>query len=81
MISLKQIKHIFLEDENPTLRYLKFSYDFLYHAGKQLDKKAKVNFKIYDVRDMSINDRNTHIVEYFKKQRQPDNEIWPLNRI
>ena len=38
--------------ENPLqlfsyLRYLNFCYDLLVHVGKQLDKKAKVNFKIY----------------------------------
>ena len=30
------------------LRYLNFCTDFLCHAGKRLDKKAKVNFEIYD---------------------------------
>ena len=30
-------------------RYLSFCPDFFGHVGKQLDKKAKVNFKIYDV--------------------------------
>ena len=64
---MKQIKLIYLEGESPTLRCLKFSYDFLYHVGKQLDKKAKVNFKFYDVTDRSVNNHNTHIVQYFKK--------------
>ena len=31
------------------LRYLYFSPGFFGYVGKRLDKKAKVNFKIYDV--------------------------------
>ena len=31
------------------LRYLDFSPHFFGNVGKQLDKKAKPNFKIYDV--------------------------------
>ena len=31
------------------LRYLNFCLDFLGHVGKRLDKKGKVNFKIYDI--------------------------------
>ena len=31
------------------LRYLRFSPDFSVHIEKGLDKKANVNFKIYDV--------------------------------
>ena len=33
------------------------------HAGKQLDKKAKVNFKIYDVTYWETNDYNKHIAQ------------------
>ena len=25
--------------------------------------------------------KNTHIDQYLKKQRQPDNEIWSVNRV
>ena len=32
------------------LRYFNFCPDFV-HLGKQLDKKAKINFKIFDVTD------------------------------
>ena len=31
------------------LRYLNVRPDFFGHEGKRLDKKAEVNFKIYDV--------------------------------
>ena len=31
------------------LKIFNFCPDFFCHAGKRLDKKAKVNFKIYDV--------------------------------
>ena len=31
------------------LRYLNFRPDFFGHERKRLDKKAEVNFKIYDV--------------------------------
>ena len=37
------------------------------HAGKRLDKKAKVDFKIYDVTDWITNNYNKHIVRYLKK--------------
>ena len=32
-------------------RYLNFCPDFCGHAGKQLDKKTMINFKIYDVKN------------------------------
>ena len=40
-----------------------------------------VNFKIYDVTDWAANNYNTHIAQYFKKLRQPNNEIWLINRV
>ena len=33
---------------------------------KPLDKKAKVNFKIYDVLDWTANSYSTHITHYLK---------------
>ena len=33
------------------LRYLTFFPEFFGHVGKPTDKKAKVNFKIYDIPD------------------------------
>ena len=48
--------------------YLKyFSFDFCGYVGKWLDKKAKVNFNIYNVTNWEINNCNTHIAQYFKK--------------
>ena len=41
----------------------------------------EVNFKIYDVTTELTNNCNTHIAQYFTKDRQQDNEIWPVNRI
>ena len=36
-------------------------------AEKQLDKKDKVIFKIYDVTDWTTNNYNTHITQYLKQ--------------
>ena len=49
------------------LRYLIFYPDFCGHLGKRLDKKGKVNFKIYDVTDWITNNYNTYIDQYPKK--------------
>ena len=48
------------------LRYFIFCSDFIGHAGKQLDKKAKVNFKIDAVFYWELNNCNTDIAQYFK---------------
>ena len=37
------------------------------HVGKFLDKKTKVDFKIYDVTDWAANHYNTHIVQHLEK--------------
>ena len=37
------------------------------HVCKRLDKKAKVNFKIYNVANWITNNYNTHIARYLKK--------------
>ena len=37
------------------------------YVEKRLDKKAMVNFKVYDVTDWTTNDHNTHIAQYLKK--------------
>ena len=44
-----------------------FWFDFLGYMDKWLDKKAKINFKIYNLRDWEINYYNTHIAQYLKK--------------
>ena len=49
------------------LRYSQFCPDFFGYIGKQLDKKAKVNFKIYDVANWNTKSYNKHIARYFKK--------------
>ena len=47
---------------------------------KQLDQKASVYSKMYDVIDWATDNYNTPIAIYLKKQRQKDNEIWSINR-
>ena len=46
-----------------------------------LDKKANVNFKIYDVAGTRTYIYNAHIAQYLKKGSQSGNEIWSVNRI
>ena len=36
-------------------------FTFFCYVGKQLDKKAENNFKIYDVTDWTTNNYNTHL--------------------
>ena len=43
------------------------------HVEKQLDEKAMINYKIYNVTDWTENDYNTHITQYFEKYRQLGN--------
>ena len=63
-------------------KYLKyFCSDFYGYVGKWLDKKAKVNFNIYNVTNWEINNCNTHIAQYFKKLRQSFNKTWSVNRM
>ena len=49
------------------LKIFTFFPDFFGSVGKWLDKKAKVNFKIYDATDWNINIYNKHIARYLKK--------------
>ena len=51
------------------LRFLSFYTDFFGHVGKRLDKKAEVNFEIYDVTTWGTSNYNTHIAQYLKKQK------------
>ena len=37
------------------------------YAEKRDDKKAEVNFKIYDVTNWTTNNSNKHIAQYLKK--------------
>ena len=43
------------------LRFLNLCNDIFDHVEQRLDKKATVNFKIYDVTDWETNNSNTHI--------------------
>ena len=49
------------------MRYLNFCLDFFSHVEKWLVKKAKVNFKIYNVTDSETNNYHTHVAQYLKK--------------
>ena len=49
------------------LRYLIFCPDFVGHVGERPDKKAKVSFKIYGIRDWEINNYSNYIAPYLKK--------------
>ena len=44
-----------------------FCPNFFYHVGKQLRKKAQVNFKIYDVTNWNTSNYNKHIARYLEK--------------
>ena len=46
------------------VKYLNFCPNFFGHVGKRFEKKAKVNFKIYDVTDCTTNNYNPHTVYY-----------------
>ena len=37
------------------------------YVAKWFRKKAKVNFKIYDIKEWTINNYNIHIVHYIKR--------------
>ena len=51
------------------------------HVEKRFDKKAMVNFKIYDITDWTTDNYSTDIAQYLTNQRKPDNEIWSVDRI
>ena len=46
---------------------LKIVQIFFGYLEKRLDKKAKVNCKIYDVTNWNTNNYNKHIARYLKK--------------
>ena len=54
------------------MRYLSFCHDVCGHAQKGFDKKAKVNFRIYDVTDWITNHYYTYctISQEVKATRQ-----------
>ena len=49
------------------LEIFTFLYWIFGYVEKRVDKKATVNFKIYDVTDLTTNNYNTHIAQYLKK--------------
>ena len=57
-----------------------FYFDFLLfdYIEKRLDKKTKVNFKVYYVIDWTTNNHNARIIQNFK---QIGHEIWSVNKI
>lgn len=61
------------------LKILEFLCQRFAYMGRQLDKKAKVNLKTYDVK--TKNNNNTDIVQYLKKQRQSNKKVWSGSRI
>ena len=48
-------------------------YRFFGHVEILLDKKTML--KVYDVKGCPTNNYNTHITQYLRKYRQPDNEV------
>ena len=49
------------------LKIFKSCPEFFGHVGRRLDKRAKVNFKIYDITNLVTNNSNTHFTKYLKK--------------
>ena len=66
---LKVIKNAFYFTSKAffVLKVFRFLTWLFGHVSKQLDKKDKVNFKLYEVTVWLTNNRNTDIVQYFKK--------------
>ena len=52
--------------------------DFFDYVRKQLDKKTKINIKIYDASNWKKNNYNRHISQHLKKARQSVDEIWSV---
>ena len=48
--------------------FLSSFFDYVGHAGERLEDKAKVNSKIYDVRDCTTNNDNPHIVDQYLRK-------------
>ena len=44
------------------------------YVEKRLDKKAKLNFKIFDITKWTTNSYNRYIAQSFKTQEQSNNE-------
>ena len=46
---------------------INFCFDFIGQVGKRLDKKARVNFKIYVVTNWETKNHNIHMAQYLKR--------------
>ena len=75
--SLKTIKNnfYFILRALFVFKTFKFLSLLFSHLKKRLDWKYYVDFKIYDVTTYLTDYYNTHIPQYFRKERLPDNEI------
>ena len=49
------------------LKIFKFCSELFGDVEKRFDKKAKVNFKLYDVTNWETSNYNMHIAQYLKK--------------
>ena len=68
----------FMSKALSVFKIFKFLFRLFAHIGKRLDKKVKVNLKIYDVTDWKPKNFNRHISQYLKKYRQAGNYIGQL---
>ena len=57
-------------------KFLPWLSEFFGHVRKELDKKAKGNFKTDNIIYCKTNNLNAHIAQYLKKWRQSDHEVW-----
>ena len=65
--SLNMMCSVSSENLFSVLTYLQFYLDFFGYIRKRLDKKAKVNFQIYDVTNWNTKNHNRHITRHHKK--------------
>ena len=63
------------------LKVFKFLSSLFGREKKPLDQTDKIIFVIYDATAGLTMNYNTHIAQYLTNYRQPDNEIWSVNRI
>lgn len=57
------------------LRYSDFCPDFFGHIGKRLNKKAGINFIIYDVTKLEKNNYNTDIAQCHFMQKNETGKL------
>ena len=81
----KVMKNVFYFMLKPIFVLKIFNFLSLFsHVRKQLDKKTKNNFKVYDIADWTAN-YNTHIAQYpkqqFCKSVKAKQWIWSVTRM